>query len=144
MEAYKILETQMIILGALFGVLTIVCGLLASRYSNKKSQAAEREQSWTDEHKTEAAVRFQFHDITGNDLGFLYATAHIKKLNDTGYVTFNDINILAKESELYLPQGNYRAEIETNEYQNKIIDIGVTEDKIQQRMWFDATLDKKN
>lgn len=143
MDAYEILETQMIILGALFGTLAIVCGLLASHYNKKKSQAAEREQSWTDEHRNETAVRFQFHDMKGNDLGFLYATAHIKKLTDTGYAPYNDINIIAKESELYFTKGNYRAEIETREYQNKIIDIGVTEDKIQQRMWFDATLDKK-
>jgi hypothetical protein len=102
-----------------------------------------KEQSWTDEHKNVVAVRFQFHDFDGNDLGFLYTTLHIEKKNDTWYSKYQDINILAKESELYFEPGIYRADIETKEFQNKSVDIGITEDNIKERMWFDITLEKK-
>lgn len=68
---------------------------------------------------------------------FLYATLHFKKPNKA---ELTDINILAKEAELYLPVGSYSIEIETREFKPEILNIDITDDDIEQRKWFDITL----
>lgn len=142
MEIYELLENQMIILGLVFSVLAIICGFMASNYNKKKGIASSREISWIDEHKDETALRFQFRNKK-QDLGFLYTTIHIKKITNQGDSLYGSFVILAKESELYLKEGMYRAEIETREFQKKVLDIGVTLEDIQKRKWFDVSLEMK-
>lgn len=142
MEVYELLENQMTYLSIVFGALAILCTSLAFNYNKKKGIAASREISWIDEHKDETALRFQFR-TKNEELGFLNATIHITKITNQGDSVYGSFNILAKESELYLKEGIYRAEIETREFQNKILDIGITSEDIQKRKWFDIHLEIK-
>jgi hypothetical protein len=143
MEVYELLENQMTFLAALFGGLAIICTLLAFNFNKKKGIAASREISWTDVHKDETAIRFQF-STKNKDLGFVYATLHITKVTNHRDSVFGSFNILAKEAELYLKEGLYKAEIETREFQNKVIEIAITSEDIQKRKWFDVYLEKKH
>ena len=167
---YKLLEFQMTILTTLFGFLSIVCGiipyqttyiatilgllatvcgLLIYKYSCLKSEAEEiekkkeaREMKWTDENKDLAAIRFVcYHGA--EDLGFLYGTVKITK--ETGGKGFQngDFNILAKEAELYLPEGSYKVELMTREYQNTYLDIHIADTEIGQRKWYTINLVRK-
>lgn len=142
MQAYELLENQMTFLAAIFGGLAILCTLLAFHYNKQKSQAATREMSWIDEHKNEGAIRFQFYDGS-IDLGFLYATLHIFKKTENDLQELKSITILAKESEIYLKPGSYEITVETREFQNKIINVNILDENIQQRQWFSAPLIRK-
>ena len=121
---YKLLEFQMTVLTAVFGILSIISGLIPLlstfltavlgiltavfglmiyKYANLKSEAEDiekkrlaREMKWTDIHQNVADVRFScFHK--SQDLGFLLMTAKINKKSGGKGFDIDSINLMARE-----------------------------------------------
>lgn len=148
MAVYELLERQMIWLIAIFGILAIVCSLMTYRYGNLKSKAEEiekiklaREMKWTDENKNVAAIRFTCYHGS-EDLGFLYGTVKITKVSGGNGFQNGEYNIIAKEAELYLPEGNYKVELKTNEYENAYLEVSVADSEIGLRKWYTFKLER--
>ncbi|MBK6484064.1 MAG: hypothetical protein IPG01_13265 [Chitinophagaceae bacterium] len=133
-ETYQQLISVMTIIAIACAALGAFCMYMIWQYSIKKDHAAVREERWTDNHKNTAALSFQFSDINGKDLGFLYATIYTITKTDSGNVRNGGQNFRAKESVFYLPEGIYFYEIETADYETVSYSVGIGTNEIGQRI----------
>ncbi len=150
MAVYELLQSQMIILTCVFGILAAVCGFMIEKYGKLKSKAEKqeevirvREAKWTDDHPGVMDFRISCYE-GNNDLGFLYGTLHTKTIKGGDGLGNVSSNIHAREAGIYLAEGTYELEFESREYKSSPQKIVVTAEDIGQRKWYTFQMKKKD
>jgi hypothetical protein len=139
MEVYATMEHWVRILAVALAFLAALCGYWAYQLGKRKAETARLEARWSDVHKGVAAVRLAFSEGS-NDLGFLSAMLHIEIVKGPKTIGSNDLGIVAKDSEFYLPPGTYNIEIRTRQYEPEVMSINVSDEMIGQRIWLQPNL----